>query len=91
MANEFMRFLISKKELSNMAGLKRLITPVDDFSADELYSALADIPSDRSFTDKETGLLDPAVRQFRAAIYAVGNGGMTVDDAVASYGILPEE
>ncbi|WP_035801476.1 ABC transporter substrate-binding protein [Butyrivibrio sp. FCS014] len=91
MANEFMRFLISKKELNNMAGLKRLITPTDDFSSDELYSAIADIPDDRSFSDKETGLLDPAVRQFRAAIYAVGNGTMTVDEAVAAYGSIPEE
>ncbi len=91
MANEFMRFLISKKELNNMAGLKRLITPTDDFSADELYSAIADIPDDRSFSDKETGLLDPAVRQFRAAIYAVGNGTMTVDEAIAAYGSIPEE
>ena len=91
MANEFMRFLISNKELSNMAGLKRLIPPVEDFSSDELYSSLAKIPDDRSFSDKETGLLDPAVRQFRAAIYAVGNGDMTVDEAVASYGTLPEE
>ena len=91
MANEFMRFLISKKELDNMAGSKRLISPVKDFSADELYSALSDIPDDRSFSDKETGLLDPAVRQFRAAIYAVGNGEMTVDEAVASYGSIPEE
>ena len=91
MANEFMRFLISKKELSNMAGLKRLITPVDDFSSDELYSSLAEIPADKCFSDKETGLFDPAVRQFRAAIYAVGNGTMTVDEAVASYGNIPEE
>ena len=91
MANEFMRFLISKKELGNMAGLKRLITPVDDFSADELYSAIADIPADRCFSDKETGLMDPAVRQFRAAIYAVGNGNMTVDEAVAAYGNIPEK
>ena len=91
MANEFMRFLISRKELGNMAGLKRLIPPIDDFSSDELYSALEDIPDDRSFSDKETGLLDPAVRQFRAAIYAVGNGEMTVDEAVAAYGNIPEE
>ena len=42
-------------------------------------------------SNKETGLLDPAVRQFRAAIYAVGNGDMTVDEAVASFGTLPEE
>ncbi|MBR1650174.1 MAG: hypothetical protein IJ691_03340 [Lachnospiraceae bacterium] len=90
-ANEFMRFLISEGELGNMAGLKRLITPVDNFSFDEVYSALADIPDDRSFSDKETGLLDPAVRQFRAAIYAVGNGKMTVDEVITAYGNIPEE
>ena len=55
------------------------------------YSSLADIPADRCFSDKETGLLDPAVRQFRAAIYAVGNGEMTVDEAIAAYGSIPEE
>ena len=91
MANEFMRFLISSKELGNMAGLKRLIPPTEEYSADEIYSSLADMPDNRSFSDKDTGLLDPAVRQFRAAIYAVGNGNMTVDEAVASYGSLPEE
>ena len=91
MTNEFMRFLISGKELRNMASLKRLIAPVDDFSSDEMYSALAGIPDKRSFSDKETGLLDPAVRQFRAAIYAVGNGQMSVDEAVAAYGSIPEE
>ena len=91
MANEFMRFLICEKELGNMAGLKRLIAPLDDYSNDEIYSSLSKIPDDRSFSDKETGLMDPAVRQFRAAIYAVGNGDMTVDEAVAAYGSLPEE
>lgn len=91
MANEFMRFLISEKELKNMAALKRLIAPVNDFSDDEIYSALAEIPDDRSFSDKETGLMDPAVRQFRAAVYAVGNGEMTVDEAVAAYGSIPEK
>lgn len=91
MTNEFMRFLISRKELGNMAGLKRLITPVDDFSLDEVYSALAEIPADRSFSDKQTGLKDSAVRQFRAAIYALGNGQMTVDEVIAGYGSLPEE
>ena len=74
-----------------MAGLKHLIPPVDDFSSDELYSSLAQIPDDKSFSDKETGLMDPAVRQFRAAIYAVGNGIMTVDEAVAQYGTIPED
>ncbi len=91
MANEFMRFLISEKELGNMASLKRLIPPVNDISSDEIFSALDEMPDDRSFSDKETGLMDPAVRQFRAAIYAVGNGKMTVDEAVSSYGSIPEE
>ena len=91
MANEFMRFLISREELGNMAGLKRLITPTDDFSLDEVYSALAEMPDEKSFSDKQTGLQDAAVRQFRAAIYAIGNGRMTVDEAVSGYGSLPEE
>ena len=91
MANEFMRFLINRNELNNMAGLKRLITPADDFSYDMLYSSLEDVPGNRSFSDKDTGLMDPAIRQFRAAIYAVGNGEMTVDEAVLAYGNIPEE
>ncbi len=91
MANEFMRFLINRDELNNMAGLKRLITPADDFSYDMLYSSLEDVPGNRSFSDKDTGLMDPAIRQFRAAIYAVGNGKMTVDEAVLAYGNIPEE
>ena len=91
MANEFMRFLISSKELGNMAASKRLIAPIYDFSDDEIYSALSQMPEERSFSDKETGLLDPAIRQFRAAIYEVGNGKMTVDEAVSSYGSIPEE
>ena len=91
MANEFMRFLISSKELGNMAASKRLIAPIYDFPDDEIYSALSQIPEERSFSDKETGLLDPAVRQFRAAIYEVGNGKMTVDEAVKAYGSIPEE
>ncbi len=65
--------------------LERLITPVDDFPADELYSALEEIPDEKSFSDKETGLMDPAVRQFRASIYAVDHGEMTVDQAVSEY------
>ena len=91
MANEFMRFLINRNELNNMAGLKRLITPADDFSYDMLYSSLEDVPGNRSFSNKDTGLMDPAIRQFRAAIYAVGNGEMTVDEAVLAYGNIPEE
>ena len=91
MANEFMRFLISRKELGNMASLKRLITPVDDFSLDQVYSALADVPAERSFSDKQTGLTDAAVRQFRAAVYALGNGKMTVDEVIEGFGSLSEE
>ena len=91
MANEFMRFLISRKELGNMSSIKRLITPADDFSLDQVYSALTDIPAERRFSDKQTGLTDAAVRQFRAAVYALGNGKMTVDEVIEGFGSLPEE
>ena len=40
MTNEFIRFLTCDKELGNMAAIKRLITPTNDFSSDEVYSSL---------------------------------------------------
>ena len=47
MTNEFIRFLMREKELGNMAAIKRLITPTNDFSLDEVYSSLDGFPEDR--------------------------------------------
>ena len=88
MTNEFIRFLTREKELGNMAAIKRLITPTDDFSVDEVYSSLEGFPQERTFSYRETGISDAANKEFRAAAYKVANGSMTVDEAVNAYGSL---
>ena len=90
MTNEFIRFLMREKELGNMAAIKRLSTPTNDFSMDEVYSSLEDFPKDRYFSYQETGLNDAVNKEFRAAAYKVANGEMTVDEAVSAYGSLWE-
>ncbi len=89
MTNEFIRFLTSEKELGLMAQEKRLITPTKDYSLDEVYASLSGFSTDRTINFRDTEILDTAVKQFRAAAYAVVNGEMTVDEAVASYGSIP--
>ncbi|MBR1857765.1 MAG: carbohydrate ABC transporter substrate-binding protein [Oribacterium sp.] len=91
MTNEFIRFIMREKELGNMAQIKRLITPTNDFSLDEVYSSLEGFPEDKSFSYQETGLNDAVNKEFRAAAYKVANGTMTVDEAIAAYGSLWED
>ncbi len=88
MINEFIRFLTSQEQLGLMAQEKRLITPTKDYSLDEVYASLSGFPEDRTVNFRDTELLDAAVKEFRAAAYAVVNGEMTVDEAVAGYGTL---
>lgn len=90
MTNEFIRFLMREKELGNMAQIKRLITPTNDFSLDEVYSSLEGFPDDKAFSYQETGLSDAVNKEFRAAAYKVANGEMTVDEAISAYGHLWE-
>ncbi|MBE5839669.1 ABC transporter substrate-binding protein [Butyrivibrio sp.] len=90
MTNEFIRFIMREKELGNMAAIKRLITPTNDFSLDEVYSSLEGFPEDRYFSYQETGLNDAVNKEFRAAAYNVANGIMTVDEAISGYGSLWE-
>ncbi len=88
MTNEFVRFLISEEELGQMAKTKRLITPTKNYSIDEVYSSLASFSEDRTISFRDIEILDTAVKEFRAAAYAVVNGEMTVDEAVSSYGSI---
>lgn len=91
MTNEFVRFLTNEKELGLMAAEKRLITPTKDYSLDEVYASLADFPKERTVNFRDIEILDTAVKQYRAAAYAVLNGEMTVDEAVANYGSIQTE
>ncbi len=86
LANEFMRFLITAPELNEMAQNKGLMSPTKDLSFNSMYAAFGDIPESRILSPEEFGLSDDALKQVRQAVYNVGTGAMTVDEAVAAYG-----
>ncbi len=86
MTNEFMRFLITSKELNEMASVKRLVTPTSDLSFDAVYAPFGQVPSERTISPEVVGITDPLTVQIRFAAYKVGKGELTVDDAVSKYG-----
>ena len=86
MANEFMRFLITSRELNEMAQNKGLMSPTKDLSFNSIYAAFGNVPESRIISPEEFGLTDDAVYQLRQAVYGVGTGSMTIDEAVARYG-----
>ena len=86
MSNEFMRFLVSTKELNNMSKEKRMISPCKDLSYDRIYAAFGAMDASRVITPSQLQLLDAADKQVREAATAVCWNGMSVDDAVKNYG-----
>ena len=86
MTNEFMRFLISNKELNEMASVKRLVTSTSDLSFDAVYAPFGQVSAERTISPEVLGITDPLTVQIRVAAYKVGKGEMTIDDAVAQYG-----
>ena len=88
MTNEFMRFLISDTELNQMASIKRLITPSKDLSFDKVYAPIAGVAPDLVISPTALGIEDALFSQIRSASYQVGNGTLTIDEAVAQYGSL---
>lgn len=86
MANEFMRFLITSEELNRMAQKKGLMSPTNDLSFNSMYAAFEAVPKSRILSPEVIGLTDDAVIQLRQAVYQVGTGVMTIDEAVAGYG-----
>ena len=86
MTNEFMRFLISNKELNEMASVKRLVTPTTDLSFDSVYAPFAQVPADRIISPEVIGITDPLTVQIRIAAFRVGKGEITIDEAAAMYG-----
>ena len=86
MANEFMRFLVTTPELNEMAQNKGLMSPTKDLSLNSMYAAFGDVPDDRIMSPEVFGLTDDAVIQLRMAVYNVGTGAMTIDEAIAAFG-----
>jgi multiple sugar transport system substrate-binding protein len=90
MANEFMRFLITQTELNEMAKNKGLMPPTKDLSFNSMYAAFGGVPESRILSPEVFGLTDDAVIQFRQAVYRVGTGEMTIDEAIAAYGTFTQ-
>lgn len=86
MTNEFMRFLISSKELNAMASIKRLVTPTIDMPLDSVYAPFGNIPSSRTISPEVLGIKDELTVQIRVAAFNVGRKDMTIDEAIAIYG-----
>ena len=78
MTNEFMRFLITKEELNEMAAVKRLVTPTTDLSFDALFAPFAQIPADRTMSPEVLGIRDPLTVQVRVAAFQVGKGEISI-------------
>ena len=90
MTNEFMRFLVSTQELSEMSRMKRLITPTRDMTLDEVYAAFGQMDDSRWVYEQDVPILDAPIIQSRVAAYEIVNGRMSVDDAVAGFGSFVE-
>ena len=86
MTNEFMRFLITKGELNEMASVKRLVTPTSDLSLDSVYAPFGQIPSERIISPEVLGITDQLTVQIRVAAFQVARGEITIDEAVKKYG-----
>ncbi len=86
MTNEFMRFLVRKGELNNMASLKRLVTPTKDLSYDSFYSPFGKVPEERTYSPEALGIKDQLTVQIRVASFKVAKGEMTIDEAIKNYG-----
>lgn len=88
MTNEFMRFLLTKTELNEMASVKRLITPSNDLSFDKVYAPVAGVASDLIILPTALGIEDTLATQIRLAAFKVAVGELTIDEAIAQYGSL---
>jgi multiple sugar transport system substrate-binding protein len=86
MTNEFMRFLITDKELNEMASVKRLVTPTKDLSFDAVYAPFGQVPTERTLSPEVLGVKDPLTVQIRVAAFKVGKGELSIDEAIAMYG-----
>ncbi len=86
MTNEFMRFLITNKELNKMASAKGLVTPTKVVSFDSVYAPFGNVSEDYTISPEVLGIKDALTVQIRVASFKVGKGELTIDEAIAQYG-----
>lgn len=80
--NEFMKFLISNKELGNMSKIKRLMTSAKDMSLDNIYASFSEA---EAIYISNLGLNDTADQKIRTAGSKVAQGKMTIEEAIANW------
>ncbi|MBR3617923.1 MAG: carbohydrate ABC transporter substrate-binding protein [Acholeplasmatales bacterium] len=88
MTNEFMRFLISNKELNMISSTKGLVTPTKKISFDSLYVPFSKIPAKRIISPEVLGIKDPLAGQIKNASFRVGRAELTIEEAIAKYGSI---
>jgi multiple sugar transport system substrate-binding protein len=88
MTNEFMRFLISNKELNMISSTKGLVTPTKKISFDSLYVPFSKIPAKRIILPEVLGIKDPLAGQIKNASFRVGRAELTIEEAIAKYGSI---
>ena len=88
MTNEFMRFLISNKELNMISSTKGLVTPTKKISFDSLYVPFSKIPAKRIISPEVLGVKDPLAGQIKNASFRVGRAELTIEEAIAKYGSI---
>ena len=86
MTNEFMRFLVTNKELNEMASNKGLLTPTKAVSFDSIYASFGNIPQEYTISPEALGIKDQLTVQIRVASFKVGKGELTIDEAIEKYG-----
>ena len=86
MTNEFMRFLISNKELNAMATEKVLLSSTKQISFDSIYAPFGKVAAEYTFSPEGLGFKDVVKTQVKKLAFKVGSGVYTVDKAVAQYG-----
>ena len=89
MANEFMRFLVSTRELNKMNDKKRMTSPCKDMALDGMFAGFGKLPLERRFAPSQLGLSEWADKQVRKAGSSIidnRNKPTAVDDAIAGYG-----
>ena len=73
-----------------MAATKRLVTVTKDMTFDDVFSTLNGVSAEMTVFSSNLNLLDNPAVEFRKAAYFVGNGEMSVDEAVAAFGTLKD-
>ncbi|MCR5509102.1 MAG: hypothetical protein K6F34_10480 [Lachnospiraceae bacterium] len=73
-----------------MAQNKGLMSPTKDLSFNSMYAAFGAVPEARIISPEMIGISDDASIQLRQAVYNVGRGEMSIDEAVAAYGTFTQ-